>query len=408
MTDEVAQIVLKNNYRQAQSVSLSFFEGYQRIEEYRHLINDLEEKGKLNRTLEVIPADDLLSDRKNCQKGLSRPTISVLLSYAKNEMKQALVDACITNDPYLLTEAEKIFPSSLVKSYKKEIHQHPLITEIVATQISNDLFNIMGSTFAHRIMASSGCSFLEISKAWVAARDIFGLDAILEQIEALDNKVSCALQSDLIFKLQRMIRHGTRWLIRHHRDELYTGELIKQYQKPLQSVVDDIETVLIGQAINYRCEIISALTESDIPKLLAHKLASADQIYSLLSVISVATKLDVDAHLAAQVHFLAMDKLKLFDVAKLLSLLPVDSHWQSLAKEAMCDDLEWQQKCITQAILQEVQERDISQAFTDWETQHQNLAQRWLRMADSLLAVANPEFSMCQVALHELLDLSSS
>ena len=408
MTDEVSQMVLKNNYRQAQCISISYLESYQRLEEYRLLINDLEDKGKLKRALEFIPADDVLSDRKNCQKGLTRPSISVMLSYAKNEMKEALANANIADDPYLLTEAEKIFPSSLVKKYKKEIQQHPLITEIVATQISNDLFNTMGATFAHRIMASSGCSFLEVSKAWVAARDIFGLNTILEQIESLDNKVSCDLQSDLIFKLKRMVRHGTRWLIRNHRDELDTGVLIKQYQKPLQSVVDDIETVLMGKAINSRAEIISSLTEAAIPKLLAHKLASSDQVYALLNVISVATKLEVDAHLAAQVYFFATDKLKLFGIAKQLRLLPIDSHWQSLAREAMRDDLEGQQKNISQTILQGLKEGNVSQAFSDWENQHQNLAQRWYKMADALLAVVNPEFSMCQVALRELLDLSSS
>ncbi len=407
MADEVAKLVLKNNYRQAQSVSIAFLEGYQRIEEYRRLINDLEESGKLNRSLESIPADELLSDRKNCQKGLSRPTICVLLSYAKNEMKQALVDAAITDDPYLLTEVEKIFPQSLVKKYKTAIHQHPLITEIVATQVSNDLFNTMGATFAHRIMTSSGCSFLELSKAWVAARDIFALDVVFEQIESLDNRVSYDLQSDLIFQLQRMLRHGTRWLIRHHRDELSSGELIQHYQKPLQLLVDDIEKVLMGKEIDYRYEIIASLTQSGLPESLAHRLASAEQIYSLLSVISVATKLTVDIQLAAQIHFLAMDKLKLFDVAKMLSLLPVESHWQSLAKEAMYDDLEWQHKCITQAILLGMKGQDIEQAYSDWEMQHHNLAQRWMDMADSLLAVANPEFSMCQVALRELLDLSS-
>ena len=408
MTNEVSQIVLKNNYRQVQCVSISFLESYQRLEEYRRLICDLEEKGKLNRVLEFIPGDDVLSDRKNCHKGLTRPSIAVMLSYAKNEMKEALANANIADDPYLLTEAEKIFPLSLVKQYKKEIHQHPLITEIVATQVSNDLFNVMGATFAHRIMASSGCSFLELSKAWVAARDIFGLNTTLEQIESLDNRVSCDLQSDLIFKLKRMVRHGTRWLIRNNRDELDTGELIKQYQKPLQSVVDDIEMVLIGKAIVYRSEMILSLTESAVPKLLAHKLASADQIYALLSVISVATKLEVDAHLAAQVYFFATDKLQLFDIAKQLILLPVDSHWQSLAREAMLDDLEWQQKRISQTILLGLKEGNVSQAFADWENQHQNLVQRWYKMADALLAVKTPEFSMCQVALRELLDLSSS
>ena len=42
------------------------------------------------------------------------------------------------------------------------------------------------------------------SKAWVAALDIFTLGAVLEQIELLDNRVNSDLQSDLIFKLQRM------------------------------------------------------------------------------------------------------------------------------------------------------------------------------------------------------------
>lgn len=408
MTDEVADIVLNNNYRQAQSVSISFIEGYQRIEEYRRLINDLEGKGKLNRALEFVPADDLLSDRKNCEKGLSRPTISVLLSYAKNEMKQELVDASITDDPYLLNEAEKIFPDSLVKKYKSEINQHSLITEIVATQISNDLFNSMGATFAHQIMGSSGCSFVELSKAWVAARDIFSLDESLKEIEALDNEVNSELQSALIFRLQRTIRHATRWLIRNHRDELSAGELIENYQKPLKSVVDDIEIVLLGKATDDREEIITSFTESEIPKLLAHKVVSTAPIYSLLSVISVARKIDVDAHLAAQVHFLVMDKLKLFEAAELLNLLPVDSHWQSLAKEAMCDDLEWQHRRITQTVLMGVKDNDFHQAYSDWESQHLNLVQRWLRMAESILAVASPEFSMCQVALRELLDLSSS
>jgi len=408
MTAEVTQLVLKNNYRQVQSISISYLEGYQRLEEYRGLISDLESKGKLNRRLEFIPADDLLSDRKNCQKGLTRPSIAVMLAYAKNEMKEVLANANLAEDPYLLSEAEKIFPHSLVKRYKKEIATHPLITEIVATQVSNDLFNVMGATFAYRVMASSGCSLVELSKAWVAARDIFSLNTILLQIEALDNNVTYSVQSDLIFKLKDMLRHATRWLIRHHRDLLDAGLLIKQYQIPLNSVANDIETVLMGKAIHHRTESIASLSASGVPKLLASKLASCEQVYALLNVISVATKLAVDAHLAAQVYFFAADKLKLFEVAKQLNLLPADNHWQSLAREAMRDDLEWQQKRICQTILLGVEDGNISQAFSNWGKQHENLVQRWYKMADALLIVTKPEFSMCQVALRELLDLSSS
>ncbi|WP_435236953.1 NAD-glutamate dehydrogenase [Psychromonas sp. PT13] len=408
MTDQVGDLVLKNNYRQAQSVSNSFIESYQRIEEYRRLINTLESKGKLNRALEFVPTDEQLSKRKNYEKGLSRPTISVLLSYAKIELKQALVDANVTEDPYLLGEANKIFPSMLVKSYKSEIEAHSLINEIVATQISNDLFNIMGTTFAHQIMDSSGCSFLELSQAWVAARDIFELDDILEQIESLDNQVDYQIQSDLVFKLQSTIANATRWLIRNHREDLSAGGLITKYQGAVQVFVKNIETILVGKVFDYRDKRIHSLTDANVPQVTADRVTSIDAIYSLLGIISVAHKLDVDTQVAAKVHFLVADKLKLFKTSQQLNMLPVDTHWQSLAKESMFDDLEWQHKRITQVVLQTMNGDDINQAYADWEAQHFSLVERWVRMADSLSAVVSPEFSMCQVALRELLDLSSS
>ena len=101
--------------------------------------------------------------------------------------------------------------------------------------------------------------------------------------------------------------------------------------------------------------------------------------------------------------------LKLFDINKQLNLLPGDSHWQSLAREAMRDDLEWQQLRISRGILEKVKEGvDISDAFVEWHTSHHILSERWQRMAEAILAVNKPEFSMCQVALRELMDLSQS
>ncbi|MCP4323670.1 MAG: NAD-glutamate dehydrogenase, partial [Alteromonadales bacterium] len=409
MTDEVSQIVLANNYRQAQSISLSYLESYKRIEEFRRLIIDLEDKGKLNRALEFIPTDDVLNEYKSTQKGLTRPSISVMLSYAKNELKEELANAKVADDPYLLKEAEKIFPASLVKQYQKEVHQHPLVNEIVATQVSNDLFNSMGPTFTHRIMASAGCSFLDVSKAWVAARDIFSMADTLLAIEALDNIVSTEIQSVLIERLKRMVRHATRWLVRNHRADLDVGSLVKCYQAPLKKLVTQFDAILIGSSVAHRQAVIDRLVADNVPQTLAASLASSDQIYAMLGVISIAKKVAVKPEQALQVYFHSGESLKLFDIGKQLNLLPGDSHWQSLAREAMRDDLEWQQIRISKGILEKVKEgTDISEAFLQWHTSHHILSERWQRMAEAMLAVSNPEFSMCQVALRELLDLSQS
>ncbi|MCK5817885.1 MAG: NAD-glutamate dehydrogenase [Psychromonas sp.] len=409
MTDEVSEIVLKNNYRQAQSISLSYVEGYKRIEEYRELIFDLEEKGILNRALEFIPNNEELNDRKNSKKGPVRPVISVMLSYAKNEMKEQLAIQKVAKDPYLLRECENIFPNTLVKKYKKEIYKHPLINEIVATQVSNDLLNTMGSTFVHRIISSIGCSFLDVSKAWIAARDIFTSEAILHEIEMLDNQVDSVIQSRLMSKLKTIVRHGTRWLIRNHRDEIDTGTLIRKYKDPLAKIVNNIDTVLMGKPIQSRRDRLAEFKASHVPDALAIKLASPDQVYSLLNVISVAMKLDVDVQLTAEVYFFTADKLKLFDVEKQLALLPIDTKWQTLARESMRDDLESQQANLTEAILKMLPKGgEIQQAFDDWESQHTALEARWYVMVNHILHVPVPDYSMCQVALAELLVLSQN
>lgn len=409
MTDQVAQIVLKNNYRQAQSISLSYFEGYKRIEEYRRLICNLEEKGKLNRALEFIPTEDLLNERKNSHLGLTRPCIAVMLAYAKNEMKEALANAHVSDDPCLIKEAEKMFPGTLVKQYKNEVHQHPLVNEIVATQISNDIFNCMGATFVHRLMASAGCSFLNICKAWVAAREIFSMLPIMEEIEALDNQVTADLQCDLMLRLKRMVRHGTRWILRNHRTDLDIGLLIAQYQQPIRMLAEQFDTILSGTSVIHRQQEIAALIAANIPEKLAHSLASVDQVYAMLAVISVAAKVQIEPQLAVQAYFHSGENLKLFDVTKQLNLLPVDNNWQSLAREAMHDDLEWQQMRITKSILEMAKGgTDISEAYVQWHSSNHILYERWQRMADALMAVSTPEYSMCQVALRELLDLSQA
>ena len=324
-------------------------------------------------------------------------------------MKEALANEQVASDSCLLKEAEKIFPHALVKKYKNEVHKHPLVNEIVATQVSNDIFNCMGTTFVHRLMSSAGCSFFDVAKAWVAARDIFGMTAILEEIESLDNQVPSAVQSDLIAKLKRMVRHGTRWLIRNNRGDINTAVMIDQYREPLKVLTSQFDSLLTGSTLDNRKAAISSFTDNNVPVKLAHALASTEQVYAMLGIISVASKVQIQPQLAVQVYFHSSEHLQLFNIAKQLNLLPLDNHWQSLAREAMRDDLEWQQIRISKRILEMVKEGiDISDAYVEWHTSNHILFERWQRMADSLIAISIPEFSMCQVALRELLDLSQA
>ncbi|MCG8610314.1 MAG: NAD-glutamate dehydrogenase, partial [Pseudomonadales bacterium] len=170
MTDEVAALVLKNNYRQTLAISNASFDVAPRIEEYRRLISTYESSGKLNRELEFIPDDETILERKVLNLGLSRPELSVLISYVKGDLKESLNESALPDDDYLAREIEQVLPKMLVEKYSDQLKSHKLRREIVATQIANDMVNHMGITFVERLRQSTGASVGAISLAYIIAR----------------------------------------------------------------------------------------------------------------------------------------------------------------------------------------------------------------------------------------------
>ncbi|MEG3768659.1 NAD-glutamate dehydrogenase, partial [Alteromonas sp. 14N.309.X.WAT.G.H12] len=87
MTDDVAEIVLQDCYRQTQSISISERSGVAQLKEQLRFIHGLERDGALNRELEFIPSDDEISDRVASDRGFTRPELSVLIAYGKMVLK---------------------------------------------------------------------------------------------------------------------------------------------------------------------------------------------------------------------------------------------------------------------------------------------------------------------------------
>ena len=127
MTNEVAALVLRNNYLQSQAISTLELQTRARLPEFQHLIRSLERSGDLNRTLEFLPADDELVDRRKRGVGLSRPELSILLAYSKIWLTNHLLASDVPEDPYLSTELVRYFPEPRAGEVRaRQIAQHRL------------------------------------------------------------------------------------------------------------------------------------------------------------------------------------------------------------------------------------------------------------------------------------------
>ncbi|MDQ3590646.1 MAG: NAD-glutamate dehydrogenase, partial [Actinomycetota bacterium] len=214
MTEEVAQLVLRDNYQQTQALSLAVAQAAPMVDVHARYIRALENAGKLNRDLEFLPSEETLSERKSDGMGLSAPEFAILLSYTKITLYRELVDSEVVEDPYLFGELERYFPTPLRERFREQMKEHRLRREITATHLANSMVNRCGTSFAFRLNEETGASWPEIARAYTAAREAFGLRDLWAQIEALDARVEAQTQIRMLLDARKLVERASRWLLR--------------------------------------------------------------------------------------------------------------------------------------------------------------------------------------------------
>ena len=213
MASEVGQLVLHDNYRQNQTLSLMERMAQSRLGSKLHFMRTLEQQGQLDRGIEDLPSDAELAERKARGQGLTRPELAVLLAYSKLVAYPQLLASDVPEDPYLSKELVRYFPQPLQERYAKAMEGHRLKREIIATAVTNSTINRMGATFLMRMAEDSGRSVGEIAKAYTITRETLDARELWAQIDALDGKVHESAQVDALQVIWELQRGFTRWLL---------------------------------------------------------------------------------------------------------------------------------------------------------------------------------------------------
>lgn len=408
MTDEVSELVLQNNYRQTQAIALAYREAKTRIDEYKRLMNDLERQKKLNRELEFLPNDEDLEERKNQKKGLTRPELSVLISYTKGDLKELLNTPEISQDEYLAKSVEDAFPSMLLERFPYALYGHQLRSEIVATQLANEMVNRMGITYVNRMRDSTGADINAIVKAYVTARDVFRMNELWQEIEALDYKVSAKIQESMMAALMRLVRRASRWFLRNRRRELNIAEEVARFRERAAAISARLSDLLAGEGKQVWQDYYDTLIEAQVPEELASTIAGANNMFSALSIIEGAEQTDRSAEDVAATYYQVGCNLDLEWFLEQLNKVSVQSHWQALARETYRDDLDWQQRTLTASIINTLPDGDIEARMHAWLEKSEPMISRWRKTVVELREGEINDFAVFSVALRELLDLAQA
>ncbi|AOS97778.1 NAD-specific glutamate dehydrogenase [Microbulbifer aggregans] len=410
MTDSVAELVLDNNYNQTQALSVAERQVSERIDEYRRTINTLEAEGRLRRALEFIPDNEQITERQNRGQYLTRPELSVLISYVKVKLKEELLNAAITDYPRVQEAVESAFPQELVARYRELVYDHPLRRQIVATQVANEMVNSMGITFYNRISGATGADINTVAAAYLSAREVYRMPVFQDQVAALDYKVPAELQIELLNSMVGRVRRATRWFIRNRRFDLDPAKEQAQFGESVQRVIKALPEVLSGEPRREWERRYRRLQETHVPEEMALLAASPTYLFSALGISESARTSDRPVEEVARVYFGLADMLDLYWFGNQIIDLPVESFWQAQARETSMDDLDSQLASLAVNLLRlgAGSDLDTDGAMERWGVIMAPALQRWKGILTELKASPSSDFAMFTVALRELMYLANA
>ena len=393
MTDEVAALVLRDNYRQNRALDSARAQAVEMEEVHSRYIRALESAHDLDREVEGLPSDEQLAERADEGAGLTAPELAVLLAYAKITLEEDLLAGPLPDDPDFLSELLRTFPTGIQTRFLDRIRVHPLRREITATSLANGVVNRSGVTFVFRLGEETGAAPAEIVRAHEAARAIFDQEQLWRAIEALDARIEVDTQTDMYLAARRLVERATRWLLRNRRRPLPVAATVAEFAP---AVAPLREMAALAPEIE---PATAAYAAQGVPTTLARQIASLDRLPRALDVAELARAHDTGVEEVATAYNETGAKLRLDWLADRISELPHTGRWDSLARNALREDLAAEQRSIIDAVM-------TAGGYDVWASEHATDVARLLRVLDELRAHGVVDVTTLAVALREVRALS--
>jgi glutamate dehydrogenase len=290
MTDEVAGLVLRNNYLQTLCLSVVPEQGTAENSYAMQLMARLERGGLLDRKLEALPADSVIMERDVRGGGLTRPELAVLLAYAKIALRSEIVASDVPDDPYLARELRRYFPKAMQERFGEDIDNHRLRREIIATMLANGMINRGGPNFVSLVAGETAAKSSDIAAAYAVARDSFGFLDMAAGIDALDTRIAGSVQNGLYADLQRLLRGATIWFLRHEKLADGLEDLIGRYRKGLDAVEAALEGSVPEADLAGMAARSSDLVKAGVPEETAARISRQRFLARAPDVVKIASQ----------------------------------------------------------------------------------------------------------------------
>ncbi|VVD99509.1 NAD-glutamate dehydrogenase [Pandoraea capi] len=421
MTEEVGTLVLRDNYLQTQALSLGRLRSAAALDGDARFMRYLERAQRLSRAIEFLPDDEALDARRAAGTGLTSPERAVLMAYSKMWLYDVLLASDLPDAEFVADGLPSYFPTPLASRCGAAMLRHPLKREILATMHANALVNRAGVTFVHRLSEETGAEAADVVRASLAARGAYGLDALWLEIDALDARVSHETQASLFAAVAQWHEQATLWFLRRRLTDV--PQTVERLRHVLDPLLPTLDTLVSGEALEAASTQSQTMIDAGVPPQLAQTAAGIGARIALLDIAEVASTTGCEPALTAQVYFALDAPLGYGWLQTGVLGLPMQTHWQRLARATLLEELSVLRRRLTASVLEDGRAgskeekgpagdvadsdgmRPADRLVANWQKTHSEALARYHRVLADQVAAGNADLAMLSVSLKSLAEV---
>jgi len=338
--------------------------------------------------------------------GLTRPELSVIMAYAKLSLYDEILASDVPDDPATADDLIRYFPTPLQDKYRTGIENHRLRREIIATKITNSLVNRVGDTFIYEFKEKTGMPVSDIVRAFVIAREVFGVRAIWREIESLDNKVAASVQASMLLAVNNLLERLTMWFLRNGEQGLDLGSHVNAYIDGATQLANSIDAIIPPHYMDDLRDRARPMMDAGVPQALAIKVEGLVNLAAGCDIIRLAARMKLPVVQVAKVHFAVGARFRLGRLRGAAEVLGGEGYWQQLAVDALIEEIFSHQLNVTARVLEKAKPKATAQqAVEGWISANADFVGRAETVLNELSTTDMNDLSMIAVASRQLRSL---
>jgi len=321
LTDEVTDLVLQDNYEQSETISCDIMRNRENSIPFETTAKYLKETGLLNFKIEHI---DFIKENRD----ITRPELTVLLSYVKILLFDRIVDNVKLDNELMNNLYKSYFPNTILNKYGDHIFDHRLKNQITATMIVNKAVNQAGTTIFPMIHNNTGADYKKLLKKYIFADTLMQGDNLRTKIRKLDYKTPAQTQYYMLIELEKTLKVALEWLIN---DKNY--DMIQEHKTLFEKIKDSVPKNLTGHLKNNFNKINEKLVSEKCSKSVAKTICEIRYTKPAFDIFEICINNDLDYKETIKNYFIIDDKLALHKITGGIKHIPLKTSWDSINRE---------------------------------------------------------------------------